>query len=500
MKKLQSNNTIIIVFGFLFLFIFIESCKSVQKIDELGPNIIFIVADDMGPWTLSVNNDPNTYTPELDKLAESGAVFRNCFASSAVCSPARASLITGRYPSETGITDYIPEGDSLGVNLSLKMFPEVFQKAGYSTAMVGKWHLGEINQKFHPTQRGYDRFSGFPHGGMQSLSPRIEVEGKWEIAEGAYTPDLLTNYAINYIKELNPTKTGKPLLLSLHYWAPHANTDFPEGMKPTYEGRSWLPMRDVDLKRWKDYNIILPEPDFPNLDIPLTVRMAREYYSSVHSVDRNVGRLLNVLNELNLEENTIIIFTSDHGYNMGHNGLWHKGNGRWLTKNGTDPSGIYGTSRPNLYDNSIRVPCIIRWPGEISQNMKIDETVSFIDFFPTLLEMATIEKPDDVLWRGESILPFLRNDKIEWDNDLYAEYIDLRTYRTNEWKIVLDFSESKLHELYNLASDPKEHKNLFNSEDPLVLSNRILLKEKLINIMNEINDPLLEKRYLDFND
>ena len=125
MRIIQTNKTIVSVFGFLFLFTFITSCNSVERKAELAPNIIFIVADDMGPWTLSVNNDPNTHTPELDKLAESGAVFRNCFASSAVCSPARASLITGRYPSETGITDYIPQGDSSGVNLSLKMLQAI---------------------------------------------------------------------------------------------------------------------------------------------------------------------------------------------------------------------------------------------------------------------------------------------------------------------------------------------------------------------------------------
>ena len=494
-KIVKAHKTVFSLFCFLSLFTFISSCESYEWKSELAPNIIFIVADDMGPWTLSVNNDPNTYTPELDRLAKAGAVFMNCFASGAVCSPTRASLITGRYPSETGITDYIPQGDTSGVNLSLKMFPEVFKAAGYSTVMVGKWHLGEAKESFLPLQRGYDYFTGFPHGGMQSMSPRIQVEGKWETADGAYTPDLLTNYATKYIRKLNPARTGKPLLLSLHYWAPHANLDFPEGMEPTYKGRSWLPMQDVDLERWKDQDIILPEPEFPNLDVPLTTRMAREYYASVHSVDRNVGRLMKLLKELNLEKNTIVIFTSDHGYNMGHNGLWHKGNGRWLTKNGSDPAGIYGTSRPNLYDNSIRVPCIFKWPGEIPQNMKIDETVSFPDFFPTLLEMANIEKPDGLLWRGESILPLLRNDKIEWDNDLYAEYIYLRTYRTNEWKIVLDFSKSKLHELYNLASDPKEHNNLFNSQDPVALSNRIALKEKLINKMSEINDPLLERGF-----
>lgn len=269
----------------LFILLFVEGChQKAQKVEfTLRPNILFIVADDMGPWTLSINEDPNTFTPELDKIANEGVVFSNCFASGAVCSPTRASLFTGRYPSETGITDYIHHGDSIGVDLSLKMFPELLQEAGYSTIMVGKWHLGE-HSNYLPTKRGYDRFTGFPHGGMQSMSPRIQVEGKWERAEGAYTPDLLADYAIDYIKDFNPSNTGKPFFLSLHFWAPHANTDFPEGMEPTYKGRSWLPMQEVDLVRWKDAEIELPEPDFPNLDLDLSQRMAREYYASVHSV------------------------------------------------------------------------------------------------------------------------------------------------------------------------------------------------------------------------
>lgn len=487
-------NKILSILPIVFLSFILLGCSQTKNKDktELGPNIVFIVADDMGPWTLSINKNPNTHTPELDKLAKSGAIFKNCFASGAVCSPTRASLITGRFPSETGITDYIPQDDPKGVDTALKMFPEVFQKNGYSTIMVGKWHLGEEG-KYHPTQRGFDRFTGFPHGGMQSMSPKIQVEGKWKVAEGAYTPDLLTDYAMDYIKEFNPSKTGKPFLLSLHFWAPHANTDFPKGMEPTYKGRSWLPMQDVDLNPWKDYNIALPEPDFPNLDTALTIRMAREYYSSVHSVDRNVGRVMNLLDELKLDDNTIVIFTSDHGFNMGHNGLWHKGNGRWLTKDGMDPTGVYGDSRPNLYDNSMQVPCIITWPNKISENTKIEETVSFPDFFPTLLEMTELKKPKDILLRGESFLPLLKKEPMEWNNDLYAEYINLRTYRTSEWKIVLDFSEKEIHEFYNLKNDPKEHNNLFKSEEPEIKEHRNNLMNKLISKMTEINDPLLKK-------
>lgn len=479
--------------GFLLLiFVLLFGCqpKETRNIESPRPNILFIMADDMGPWTLSINNDPNTYTPELDKIGNEGAVFRNCYASGAVCSPTRASMMTGRYPSETGVTNYIPHGDSTGVDLSLKMFPELFQDAGYSTIMVGKWHLGEHGE-YLPTKRGYDRFTGFPHGGMQSMSPRIQVEGKWKVAEGAYTPDVLADYAMDYIKEFNPSKTGKPFLLSLHFWAPHANTDFPEGMQPTYKGRSWLPMQEVDLARWTGRDIILPEPEFPNLDVALTQRMAREYYASVHSVDRNVGKMMNLLDDLNLDENTIVIFTSDHGYMMGHHGLWHKGNGRWLTKDGVDPAGIYGDSRPNLYDQSIRVPCVMRWPGKIGAETKINNTVSFPDFFPTLLDMAGVEKPDDALVRGKSMLPLLMKETVDRDNDIYAEYINLRTYRTIEWKLVMDFSERGLHEFYHLKEDPKEQINLFYSEAAEVMSHRKELKEKLFNRMKLINDPLL---------
>lgn len=492
MQKYTLINTLKVCGLFILIIVLSGGCNTNEHRTKLRPNILFIVADDMGPWTLSINNDPNTFTPELDKLGKKGAVFSNFFASGAVCSPTRASLITGRYPSETGITDYIRQGDSIGVDLSLKMFPELLQEAGYSTILVGKWHLGEEND-YHPTKRGYERFTGFPHGGMQSMSPRIQVEGKWEVAEGAYTPDLLADYTINYLNEFDPAKTGKPFLLSLHFWAPHANTDFPNGMEPTYEGRSWLPMQKKDLKHWQEKNIELPEPDFPNLNISLTERMAREYYSSVHSVDRNVGRVIEQLEKLGIAENTIVIFTSDHGFMMGHNGLWHKGSGRWLTSDGLDPFGIYGESRPNLYDNSIKVPCIIRWPKVIDENTKIEKTLSFPDFFPTILEMANIKKPDELLLRGNSFVPLLKQEEYKGNNNLYAEYINLRTFRTDKWKIVIDFSEKGLHELYNLKNDPREQLNLYNSEGEEITQIKEQLTQKVLKKMDEIKDPLLKQ-------
>lgn len=466
-----------------------------QPAGSLPPNILFVMADDMGAWALGKGGGggPNSYTPNLDKMAGSGALLRNCFANGAVCSPSRACLISGRYPSETGVTDIIPQNAPGGLSLALATLPGVLQANGYNTALVGKWHLGEYQDAYMPRQRGYGRFTGFPHGGMQSMSPEIMIEDKWHTAEGSYTEDVLTGYAMQYMQELNPAQTGKPFFLSLHYWAPHANVRFPEGRKPTYKGRSWLPLSPEDTPYWDTLSVKLPDPDFPNLDKPLLERMIREYHASVHSIDRNMGRLMNFLESHSLLENTVIIFTSDHGYMLGHNGLWHKGSGWWLTTDESDPDGVYDTVRPNLYDNTLRVPAIIYWPGRISAPVSINETVDFTDWFPTVLEMAGAKPAERLTLRGQSILPLLLGKARNWDNDLYAEYKELRTYRTTEWKIVLDFSDNRRHELYNLVSDPAEKQNLYQNRDTKVIKQRDLLKNALLAKMKAISDPLIAR-------
>lgn len=481
---------------FLLLACFIGMADGLsQAARPQPPNILFVVADDMGAWALGKGGGggPNSYTPNLDKLAASGALLRNCFANGAVCSPSRASLISGRYPSETGVTDIIPQNIAGGLSLELPTLPGVLQANGYNTVLVGKWHLGEYQEAYMPRQRGYSRFTGFPHGGMQSMSPQIMIEDKWHTAEGSYTEDVLTGYAMQYMQELNPAHTGKPFFLSLHYWAPHANVRFPEGKKPSYKGRSWLPLSPEDTPYWDTLSVELPDPGFPNLDKPLLERMIREYHSSVHSIDRNMGRLMNFLESHSLRENTVIIFTSDHGYMLGHNGLWHKGSGWWLTTDESDPSGVYGTVRPNLYDNTLRVPAIIHWPSGIPAPMVIKETVDFTDWFPTILEMTGSKPAEHITLSGQSILPLLQGKARNWDNDLYAEYKDLRTYRTTEWKIVLDFSDNRRHELYNLVNDPQEKQNLYDARDAPVIKQRNLLKSKLLAKMKAINDPLLAR-------
>ncbi|MCG2587801.1 sulfatase family protein [Rhodohalobacter sulfatireducens] len=456
---------------------------------EKPPNILFILTDDQANWTLSINDNPNSFTPELDKLAEQGALFENAFATSAVCSPARASLITGRYPSETNIMDYIPVDSEIGMDTTLVTWPEVLQQNGYQTALIGKWHLGK-NEKYLPNQRGYKFFVGFPVGGFKSKSPDVWSESEWKSIDGEYTPDVLTDLTIKQINSFH--QQNKPFAISLHYWAPHANTQFPEGYQPPYDDRSWLPLKDEDLNYWLNRDAILPEPNFPELDVDRVKRMTREYHASVHSVDRNIGRIMNSLDQLGLTNNTIIIFTSDHGYMMGHHGLWHKGNGRWLTQNEKDPMGVYGSNRPNMYDYSLKVPAIVRWPDKIKPGTLINETISFLDWYPTILSMTGIKKPENVTLRGNNALPLLMGETTEgWDNNIFAQYKTLRTYRTPEWKLVRDFSDDGKDELYNLERDPNEKINLIQNTDESIQKKLDNLDSKMFDIMDAINDMLL---------
>ncbi len=248
-----------------------------------------------------------------------------------------------------------------------------------------------------------------------------------------------------------------PFAVSLHFWAPHANQDVPDGFQLPYDDRTWLPLKAEDLKRWETLDLTIPKPGFPDLDAARVRRTMREYYASVRNVDRNVGRIMRLLDELGLAENTVVVFTSDHGYNMGHHGIWHKGNGWWITKDRRDPAGIYpGTDRPNLYDNSIRVPAIVRWPQRIEPGTVVAETITELDWFPTILAMTGVPKPQGLLLRGRNSLPLLEGEHPTWDNDLFAQHRTLRTYRTRQWKLVRDFGPDRRDELYHLADDPAE--------------------------------------------
>jgi uncharacterized sulfatase len=470
-------------------------CAALGAAAAPQPNIVFIYTDDQASWTLGCYANPQAHTPHLDRLAAQGARLTNALVATPVCSPARAGLFASRHGTEVGILDFIPnpghkaytpETGAIGLEARFVTFPELLRRAGYATALVGKWHLGDWTQdpsrRFHPKRHGFEHFVGLTGGGTATKDPMIEkagVETKWS----GLTEDLLTDEAMAYIQKQD---AKRPFLLFLGLRAPHG---------------AYLPVAPEDAAPYRDREMEIPNPDYPDLNVPDVQKRMREYLSSVTCIDRNVGRLLGLLERRGLAGNTVVIFTSDNGYNVGHNGIWHKGNGIWATKRLPPPQpNITGRYRPNLYDHSLRVPALVRWPGVIPPGTLVDRTVSNLDWFPTLLAMAGVAQPRDLAIRGRDALPLLRGGRgADWDDDFYAEYsmriyarVDLRAYRTPEWKLVRDFLNPSRDELYDLRADPAESRNrIRDTHDPAVRTQLAALDARLRERMRLQRDPLL---------
>lgn len=446
------------------------------------PNLVFIYTDDQAPWALGFSGNKEIATPNIDRLCRDGAYLPNSFTTTPVCSPSRASLLTSRYGTELGIVDWIhPDETSLGLSDTLVTWPEVLSEGGSHTGLVGKWHVGHI-PAFHPTQHGYKHFYGFTKGGVPPKNPKLEVDGQ-EVKAKGFTAHLVTDNAVKFIDE----QKDKPFALSIHYREPHA---------------PWLPMPEDVWAKMEGLQPTIPNPDYPDLDTEGVTKRMREYLASVTLVDQCVGKILTALDKAGVADNTIVVFTSDHGYNMGHNGIWHKGNGHWILNStrhlkGADPA----RQRPNLYDNSLRVPTAVYWPGVIKPGTVIEETVSNLDWYPTLVAMLGDKLPEGEIIRGRNFLPLLQGTtgtELDWDNDLYAQYsqhhyttTNLRAYRTPEWKLVRDFLNSGKDELYHLKVDPAENHNLIESKDPEVTRVKEELNQKMIQVMKKIDDPAL---------
>ncbi|MEQ9217822.1 MAG: sulfatase-like hydrolase/transferase [Cyclobacteriaceae bacterium] len=461
------------------------------------PNILFIYTDDQADWGLGRSGNAQIHTPNLDRLASEGAYLPNSFVTTPVCSPARVSLVTSQYASEHNVLDFIPQiGHRLynpeveiGLSPESITFPEVLKDSGYRTGLVGKWHVGiwteEGSKKYHPTNHGYDYFMGLNGGGTTPVDPPLEVDGKMQQFKGL-TTDILTDHAMDFIRN----RDDRPFLLSLHYRAPHAK---------------WLPVADEDWAPYEQLDPMIPNPAYPDLDIEKVKRKMKEYMASISGVDRNVGRVLNLLKELGIEEETIVIFTSDHGYNMGHNGIEHKGNGYWILNTEVPAQeNLAKNSRPNMYDNSLKVPAIIKWPGVTKPGIVIEENFTSLDWYPTIVEMARSELPNEQPIRGKSLVPLLKAENVIWNNDIYSEYsminysnAYMRSYRTPEWKLVRDFLNPERDELYHISADPEENINLIHDPRPEVKDIIKKLHLKIVDKMQEIEDPLLSETKVD---
>jgi choline-sulfatase len=439
-------------------------------------NIIVITTDDQARWSLGCYGNKESHTPHMDRLAKDGAKFLRAFVTTPVCSPSRASFLTGRYGTQVKITDWITPKeaqDGLGLPRDAITWMAVLQRAGYFTGLIGKWHLGMLPQ-FHPTKNGFDHFMGFLGGGNSPIDPTLEINGKEEKLKGSL-PDILTDNAIDFVKK----NKDRPFALMLNFRAPHA---------------PYAPTPAVDAAPFKNLDPTIPS--FPNLQVKKVKQLTREYYASVHSVDRNLGRLLEMLVQLGLRENTIIVFTSDHGYMIGHHGLHHKGNAVWITQ-GRDKE-----RRPNMFDHSLQVPLLIRWPGVVRPGTEMGQMVSNIDTFASVLGMLKVPPPGNYKQEGMDFSGLLRpgGEKLAWRDAVFAQYdphngldANMRTIRTRHWHLVRQYKKNgQPDELFDLQTDPEELRNLY--DEPKHREMREQLQDRLTAWMRSVDDPISRKK------
>jgi len=474
MSLLFSRSKALIV---LFLLLFFGFAGANPAAAGDAPNLITIVTDDQARWAMGLYGNQEIRTPNMDRIGREGINFTNAFVATPVCSPSRATYLTGLWPSQHAIREVILVPDeAAGVGLRSPTWAEVLQQNGYRTALIGKWHLGG-GPKFHPTRHGFHEFVGFTSGASQPRDPELEINGEIVRSEGFLT-EILTDHAIAFIK----ANRNRPFALSLHYRAPH------------------LPYGPVPNENAVYYQGLDPTiPDLPGLDREQVKQWTREYYASISSVDRNIGRLLNVVDELELSHNTIVLFTSDNGYNLGFHYLSTKGNGSWIA------GGATGPIRPNMFDTSIRVPLVIRWPAVIKPGSESEELISQIDIFRTILGALQIELPEEAEPEGVDFSPLFWGKQVSIREVLFGQYdmhqaalSNMRMIRTRRYKLVRHLGTHYLDEFYDLESDPNELNNLIRNPEYL---DRILeMNDQLTRWRERIGDNLADRNPLWFLD
>ena len=463
------NQRILLILGLLLAVVSAADAGQPKKM-----KIIVVVTDDQSRWSLGCYGNKESRTPNMDRLAKDGAKFLSAFVATPVCSPSRASFLTGRYGTQVNITDWITPKEAqggLGLPREAITWMSLLQRAGYFTGLIGKWHLGMLPQ-FHPTRNGFNHFMGFLGGGNSPMNPTLEIGGKEQKLKGSL-PDILTDDAIDFVKK----NRERPFALMLNFREPHA---------------PYAPTPAEDAAPFKNLDPTIP--DFPNLPVKRVKQLTREYYASVHSVDRNLGRLLELLDQLGLRENTIIIFTSDHGYMIGHHGLIHKGNAAWIIE------GREKERRPNMFDHSLQVPLLVRWPGVVKPGTEVREMVSNIDTFASILGILKVPPPSDYKQEGKDFSPILRGEKVAWRDAIFAQYdphnglkANMRTIRTERWHLVRQYMKNgQPDELFDLKNDPEELRNLY--DDAKHREVREQLQQRLTEWMRSVDDPLLRKK------
>lgn len=433
------------------------------------PNIIFLLADDLGWRDLSAFGSTFDETPNLDRLAKEGMLFTDAYASCNVCSPSRSSIMTGQYPVRTGITDWIsgrqngtgpmpydkllPPSFSFNLDTAQLTIAEALKRGGYATFFAGKWHLGQTaeywpeNQGFDINKGGWAAGNPWSHGMGGYFSPYHNPRLP-DGPKGEFLADRLTTETIKFIRE--KVKEGKPFFADLSFYAVHQRIEAkPEYIRKFKDKAERLGL-DTLVQFIKDAPWMQREAGWKER----VVQSNAVYAGLLYSVDENVGRIMDALKQLGIADNTIVVFTSDNG------GL--------STSEGTPTSNLplrYGKGWN--YEGGVRVPLIIKWPGVTKPDAVCHFPVINTDFYPTFLQMAHLPLMPEQHKDGVSMVPLLEGRSSINQPVLYWHYPHYSNQgggpssalREGDWKLVQFYEDNRV-ELYNLSTDIEERRDL----------------------------------------
>ena len=415
-------------------------------------NVIFILTDDQRFDEMGFMN-PIIDTPNIDRLAREGVHFKNAFVTTALCSPSRATILTGQYMHNHGVVD-----NNAPPNPNSVFFPQYLQAAGYDTAFVGKWHMGEAasaSRSLDDPQPGFDHWVSFAGQGhyyptqlRNGLVNQLNINGE-HVPQKGYITDELTDYALDYLSE---RPSDNPFFLYLSHKAVHANFSPAERHAEQYADRDIpIPASQADTDEnyhgkpmWvKNQRNSWHGVDFPyhsSLDVQA---YKMEYHRAMSAVDDSIGRLLAWLAENGYAENTIVMLMGDNGFLFGEHGLIDK---------------------RNAYEESMRVPLVAWGPSVLPESYKVDEIVANLDIAPTMLDIAGLKSP--VQFEGQSLLPLARGMSVsDWRKELLYEYYwefnfpstpTTFALRTDDYKLIQYHGIWDTEELYDIKNDPKE--------------------------------------------
>ena len=466
------------------------------------PNVVFIMTDDHAAHAISAYGSRVNQTPQIDRLAREGMLFRNFFVTNSICTPSRAAILTGLYSHKNGVPVFNH------IDGAQPTLPKLLQAAGYRTGLIGKWHLGS-----DPT--GFDHWEIFPGQGLYN-SPVLYTATGEKTYEGRYATDVVTDLAIDFIRA---RPKNRPFFLMVHHKAPHRDWTPDEAHRRQFEGRE-IPEPETfwddystrsdalrenrqrvaddltrrDLKLVPPENVPASERNVWRVATPTEVTVVRDgkpvtltgkelarykyqrymqdYLACVQSVDDNVGRLLDFLKASGLERDTIVVYTSDQGFFLGEHGLFDK---RFM------------------YEESLRTPVLVRWPAAVKPGSETKALAVNVDFAPSLLEAAGAQVPKAM--QGRSLLPLLRGETPrDWRDAVYYRYYhdpghhDTRAHygvRTARHKLIYYWKKDQW-ELFDLASDPHELQNLYGQPGQEALTAE--LKATLARVRKELED------------